>query len=142
MPPELPLTTGPSAARAHRRGVAHLLSGAHEEAVASFREAIAEDPCFAVGHASLAVALATLDDHRSASALDALGNARRCSRQLSRRERHHVELVLLTLEGRTGHAAALGQEHLSEFPDDEVAGYVLQRWCTAVAEPSDGQCVD
>ena len=135
MPPDLTLTTGPTAARAHLRGVEDLLSGRSREAVVAFRESVIEDPCFAVGYASLAVALATLDDDRCDEAVEALASARRCSRRLSRRERHHVELVLLALQGRAGRASALGLEHLDEFPDDEVARFVLDRWCGTSAQP-------
>ncbi len=61
MPRSLPLSTGPSAARAYRGGVAHLLTGDPEPAVVAFRAAVQEDPCFAVGLAGLAVSLAVAD---------------------------------------------------------------------------------
>ena len=136
MPPDVTLTTGPTAARAHLRGVEHLLAGRSRAAVGAFRESVIEDPCFAVGHASLAVALATLDDDGRDEAVEVLASARRCSRHLSRRERHHVELILLALQGRAGRASALGLEHLDEFPDDEVARFVLERWCGTSAARS------
>lgn len=126
---DLPLSTGPCASRAHLRGVAQLLSGNPEEAAASFRQAVTEDPCFAVGHAGLAVALSELDGEARHEAAEALAHARQCSRHVSRFERHHVEVVLLALRQRIPRASALGQEHLSEFPGDAVARFVLVRWC-------------
>jgi hypothetical protein len=129
MPPDLTLTTGPAAARAHRHGIEQLRSGRLRDAVGAFREAVAEDPCFAVGYAALAVALAALDDDDQADAQHALEEARRCSRRLSRSERHHVEVVALALGRRVSRASALAEEHLAEFPDDEVARFVLRRWC-------------
>jgi hypothetical protein len=62
-------------------------------------------------------------------ALDAADRARSCSRRLSRGERHHVEVVVLTLRDRPARASALGREHLYEFPGDRVVGHVLRRWC-------------
>jgi hypothetical protein len=129
VPPHLSLTTGPTAARAHERGVEELLAGRFAAAAADFRQAVAEDPCFAVGHASLAVALAAMDDEELEEAVESLASARRCSRRLSRRERHHVEVVTLALGPRADRAAVLGREHLADFPDDAVARFVLARWC-------------
>jgi len=130
VPPELPLSTGPAAESAHDRAVALLVKGDVRAAVTAFRGAITEDPCFALGHAGLAVALSALtDEDDREDAVEALAQARRCSRRLSRRERHHVEVVLLALRGRTSRASALGREHLDEFPADTVVRFTLERWC-------------
>ncbi len=130
MPAELSLSTGPTAATAHRRAVALLVSGDVEASALAFRDAITEDPCFALGHAGLAVALsAAADRDDQEEAVEALANAHRCSRHLSRRERHHVEVVLLALRRRTARASALGREHLDEFPGDAVVRFALVRWC-------------
>ena len=130
MPPELTFSTGPTAAAAHDRAVPLLLSGDLEAAALAFRDAITEDPCFALGHAGLAVALsAAADRDDQEDAVEALASARRCSRRLSRHERHHVEVVLLALGHRTARASALGREHLDEFPGDSVVRFALHRWC-------------
>jgi hypothetical protein len=130
VPPDLPVTTGPAAASAHDRAVALLVKGDVRAAVTAFRGAITEDPCFALGYAGLAVALSALaeEDERE-DAVESLTQARRCSRRLSRRERHHVEVVVLALRGRTSRASALGREHLDEFPADTVVHFVLEQWC-------------
>lgn len=128
MPPELRPTTGPTAAEAHRRGAEELASGRPREAACAFRKAVGEDPCFALAHAGLAVALAELDDDERLDVTDALEQARRCSRRLTRGERHHVEVVVLALRGDVASASALAREHLSEFPDDAVVSRLLARW--------------
>jgi hypothetical protein len=93
--------------------------------VRAFRDAVEEDPCFALGHAGLAVALSELDDEERLDATDALERARRCSRRLTRGERHHVEVVVLALRGDRASASALAREHLTEFPHDTVVARVL-----------------
>ncbi len=125
MPPDLRPTTGPTAAEAHRRGASALASGRAREAAGAFRDAVDEDPCFALAHAGLAVALSELDDDERFEAADALERARRCSRRLSRGERHHVEVVVLALQGDVASASALALEHLTEFPDDAVVARLL-----------------
>jgi hypothetical protein len=125
VPAELRPTTGPTAAEAHRRGAEELASGRPQEAASAFRDAVGEDPCFALAHAGLAVALSELDDDERFEVTDALERARRCSRRLTRGERHHVEVVVLALGGDVASASALAREHLSEFPDDAVVARLL-----------------
>jgi hypothetical protein len=125
VPPDLPLTTGPTAARAHRRGADALAAGRVPEAACAFRDAVDEDPCFALAHAGLAVALSEVDDDERFEVADALERARRCSRRLTRGERHHVEIVVLALRGDVASASALALEHLTEFPDDAVVARLL-----------------
>ena len=132
MPRDLPLSTGPSAARAYRCGVAHLLADDAGPAACAFRRAVEEDPCFAVGLAGLAVALASLDQPPRPGPDDVaeqLARADQCSRRVSPPERHHVEVVLLGLTGRWDRASALAREHLVDVPGDGIVGYVLARWC-------------
>jgi hypothetical protein len=128
VPPELRPTTGPTAAAAHRRGAEELASGRARDAALAFRAAAAEDPCFALAHAGLAVALAELDDDERLEVADALERARRCSRRLTRGERHHVQIVLLAVRGDGASASALAREHLAEFPDDAVVTHLLAGW--------------
>ncbi len=128
MPPQLRPTTGPTAAAAHRRGTEELASGRPREAVTAFRDAVDEDPCFALAHAGLAVALSEMDDDERLEVTDALDQARRCSRRLTRGERHHVEVVMLALRGDLASASALAREHLSEYPDDAVVARLLAGW--------------
>ncbi len=51
-----------------------------------------------------------------------------CSRRLTRRERHHLEIVLLAARGDIARASALAREHLSDFPDDAVVSRLLADW--------------
>lgn len=131
MPSVPPLTTGPTALAAHQRGVDHLLQGRPCPAADALREAVAEDRCFVVGQAVLALAVAELDDPDGEEGRRALTAARACSRVVSRYERHVAEVVALALEDRLARASVLAAEHLSEFPDDEVVRYVQRRWCQA-----------
>jgi Flp pilus assembly protein TadD len=125
VPKQLLATSGPAATEAHRRGALLLASGRVGEAVDAFRDALDEDPCFALAHAGLAIALSELDDDERFDAADALERARRCSRRLTRGERHHVEVVVLALRGDRASAWALAREHLTEFPHDTVVARVL-----------------
>jgi hypothetical protein len=124
MLPLPPLSTGPTALRAHRRGVAHMLQGRPRAAVHHLSAAVHEDPCFVVGHADLALAEMETGGPRQHS----LETARSCSRTLSRYERHHAEVVALALDGQIRRATALAMEHLADYPDDEVVRYLLDRW--------------
>jgi DNA-binding GntR family transcriptional regulator len=125
VPPEPRPTTGPTAAQAHRRGAEALASGRADEAARAFRAAVGEDPCFAMAYAGLAVALSELGDDERLEVTDALEQARRCSRRISRGERHHLEVVLLALRGDVSSASALAREHLTEFPGDAVVKRLL-----------------
>lgn len=128
MPPELRPTTGPTAAEAHRRGAEELASGRARQAACAFRDAVDEDPCCSLAYAGLAVALAELGDDEHIEVTEVLEQTRRCSRRLSRGERHHVEVVLLALGGDVASASALAREHLMEFPDDAVVARLLAGW--------------
>lgn len=50
-----------------------------------------------------------------------------CSRRLTRRERHHLEIVMLAVQGDLARASALAREHLSDHPDDAVVARLLAR---------------
>jgi hypothetical protein len=76
----------------------------------------------------LAVALSELGDDDHLDVAEALAQARRCSRRLTRGERHHVEVVLLALRGEVASASALAREHLAEYPDDAVIERLVARW--------------
>jgi hypothetical protein len=104
------------------------VSGRPREAVRAFRDAVDEDPCFALAHAGLAVALSEIDDDERLDVTDALEQARRCSRRLTRGERHHVEVVMLALRGDIASASALAREHLTDYPDDAVVARLLASW--------------
>jgi DNA-binding GntR family transcriptional regulator len=53
-------------------------------------------------------------------------------RRLTQGERHHLEIVMLAVEGDIDRASALAREHLSDHPDDAVVARLLAGW--------DGQC--
>jgi len=47
------------------------------------------------------------------------------SRRLTRSERHHLEIVMLAVQGDVARASALAREHLSDHPDDAVVARLL-----------------
>jgi hypothetical protein len=124
--------------------VTALLADRLPAAATAFRLSVTEDPCFAMGHAGLALTLdlSDLDDAGRNDALDAVERARTCSRRVSRCERHHVEVVALALQRRIARASALGREHLVEFPDDVVVAQVLSRCCGDTGGAAGGRAVE
>ena len=47
------------------------------------------------------------------------------ARPLTRRERHHLEIVMVALAGDVARASALAREHLSDHPEDVVVARLL-----------------
>jgi hypothetical protein len=75
-----------------------------------------------------ALALSTTD-HTEANeeVADALErNLAGCTRA-TRRERQHMEIVVLAVRGERERAHALGRGHLREFPDDMIIAHVVAR---------------
>lgn len=108
-----PLTCSPEAAAAYNRGVDHLLrltSGA-ERAVAT---AIALDPTFALGHATLA-----LLGHEMCAAVDVdarVRDALTLAPRATERERRHVHAVAAHIRGDSRPLV----DHLTDHPRDAV----------------------
>jgi DNA-binding GntR family transcriptional regulator len=50
------------------------------------------------------------------------------SRRLTQGERHHLEIVMLALDGDVARASALAREHLSDHPHDAVVARLLASW--------------
>ena len=122
MPPDQLTTTPAAAAMLYRQGVALLVCGRPADAIRLLQAAVTIDSQFAVAFAALAVAEADVDDgDRWRRFID------RASRQrnISRRERQHIAVVTLALEGGLVRASALGREHLQEFPADHAVAHVL-----------------
>jgi thioredoxin-like negative regulator of GroEL len=109
----------------YTRGVAALLTGDEDAAIRALRAAVAADPELGRAHAALAVALRTTGD--AAGAADALSRAQGQA-LLPRRDRHHLAVITMILTGDLPRASALAQEHLAEFPDDDIVRLVLARW--------------
>jgi len=51
-----------------------------------------------------------------------------CSRRLTLRERHHLEIVRVALGGDLARASALARDHLRDHPDDLVVAHLLTAW--------------
>jgi tetratricopeptide (TPR) repeat protein len=111
-----PLATGsPEAAAAYRAGVDLLLSG-YPGAEACLGESLRHDPGFALAHAALARHLQIYG--RIAEARAAMERARGASS--SPRERQHIEILGLSIEGQPARALAALLEHAEAYPRDAL----------------------
>jgi hypothetical protein len=109
-------TRSAEAAARYAEGVQLLISGS-PAAVGVLRGGLAADP--SLGVLLVAIAVARFDAARADSfELDVLEHALATSSPATRRERQHIEVVLVALRGDLARARALGAEHLSEFPAD------------------------
>ena len=110
-------TSSERAAVAYGEGL-DLLLAAYPGADARFREAIEHDEGFALAHAGLA---RHLQIHgRMPQALEAIGRARALVAGASPRERAHVEVLGLLIEGQPGMALEKLLPHLERFPRDAL----------------------
>lgn len=124
MPPDQLSTITADAVTLYRQGLSLLLAGQATEAIPLLSGALEIDARFAVANAALAVAHAEARTGDQADWRACIERARRAG-NLSRRERQHVAVVALALEGRMTRASALGREHLHEFPGEAVVAHVL-----------------
>lgn len=107
------------------RGV-RLFLGAEYGAVEAFLAATEQDAGFALGHVALARALMMAG--RMPEAKAALTTAENLSRQLSLRERQHIECFTLLFAGEAAKARALVKQHVIDYPRDALAAQL----CTNV----------
>lgn len=114
-----PLSTASQAARDHYDRGVHLFLGAEFGAVAAFREAVAEDPGFALGQAGLARAAMMASDMPTARA--AIARAQALAPSASAREQSHVNAISLLLSGQPGKARAATLAHVQSHPRDALA---------------------
>jgi hypothetical protein len=114
---DLPLSTASLAARdAYVEGVDLLLS-AHP-AEEAFARALAADPALAAAEAGRARMLAIAG--RPSEARPAAARARSLASTATTRERRHVEVIALGVDGQGAAALALAREHLAEYPRDAM----------------------
>lgn len=114
----LPLSTrSQSALEYYNQGIERILSFGAEPA-APLREAIAEDPDFALAHAALALTL--LREMRIPEARAAIEQAAALTTEVTRRERQHVAALAESIKGRGQQALAQMREHLAEYPLDAL----------------------
>lgn len=114
-------TLSDRSAAAYARGV-ELLMGFSPEAVVVLRAAVESDPHFELAQVALACALAAAGIPAEAPQCDRSPLSRRAS---TRRERQHIEVVRMVLNGERERAAVLGREHLHEFPEDMLVAHIL-----------------
>jgi hypothetical protein len=115
----LALSTGsPEAAAAYREGIDLLLS-AYPGADASFRDALQHDEGFALAYAALARHQQSYS--RIPEARASMARARALVVAASPRERAHVEILALLIDGQPGKALEALLPHLEAFPRDALA---------------------
>jgi len=95
-----------------------LLLAASPGAEAAFHRAIACDPRLAVAHVGLARALQLRAQPEAAKA--AIAGALELSDGLSARERGHVEVMNLVINGKSAPALAAARAHLGDYPRDAM----------------------
>ncbi len=108
-------TVSPEAAAAYRTGVDLLLSG-YPGADAYLAESLRHDPGFALAHAALARHCQIYG--RTAEARAAIERARGAGS--SRRERQHIDILGLSIEGQPARALAALLEHADAYPRDAL----------------------
>ena len=114
----LPLTIASEAARDAYVEAVDLMLSANAGAEPLLRQAIAEEPGFALAHAALA-RLCQMQ-MRGPEAAEAATAAREFATSASERERGHVEAVALLVEGRGADAYAAVRAHAQAQPRDAV----------------------
>jgi hypothetical protein len=119
-------TRSAEAAAHYAEGVRLVISGSPEGAIPVLQAALAADP--SLGVVLVAIAMARSDAECAAGVdLDVLELALAPSVSATRRERQHIEIVLIALRGDIARARALGGEHLGEFPDDALIRHLIAR---------------
>jgi len=114
----LAVSTSSAAARAAYVDGVDLLLAVWPGAEEAFGRALAADPRFALaeaGRARTLQLLARMDEARAA-----VTRARELAESLPRRERRHVEILGLVVEGQGTAALEAAQAHLHEFPRDAM----------------------
>jgi hypothetical protein len=114
-------TLSDTSAAEYARGV-ELLMAFSPEAVVILRAAVESDPHFELAQVALAYALAAAGAPAEAPQCD---RSPLSSRASTRRERQHIEVVRMVLNGERERVAVLGREHLHEFPEDILVAHIL-----------------
>lgn len=118
----LTLTTrSPDARDAYVAGIDHILAATFG-ATAAFSASVAADPSFALGHVGLS--RARMYDSDIPGAQKALASARSCASGLTERERSHIAVFDLFLQGRASEARSAVQEHIAAHPRDVLVAQI------------------
>jgi len=131
-------TSSAEAARRYVEGV-RLFTDGSPEAVPALAAAVAADRSLGVALAALSLARA----HNAAIACDDIGGLASllaASNRATRRERQHIEIVLIAARGDIDRARALGKAHLSEFPGDAMIAHVVAASGLSVSGEDYGPC--
>lgn len=114
----LPISIQSASARDAYVQAVDLMLSANAGAEPLLRQAIDEEPGFALAHAALA-RLCQMNA-RGGEAMTAASAARELAAEASGRERGHVEAVALLIEGKPAESHGAVLAHLGEFPHDAV----------------------
>jgi hypothetical protein len=116
-------TRSAEAARRYVEGV-RLFTDGSADAVPALAAAVAADRSLGVAFAALYLAR----DHNGGIPCDdveRLASLLATSNRATRRERQHIEIVLVAARGDVDRARALGKAHLNEFPGDAMIAHVV-----------------
>jgi hypothetical protein len=119
----LPLTTTSEAAATHYREGVDLLLSAWPGVAAAFNAAITADPEFAMAHIARGRVHQMYAEVAEAKAEAAL--ARTLARNCTARERGHIDVMALAIEGQPAVAVERGEAHLEQYPRDAVVMLLL-----------------
>ena len=111
-------TTSPAARDAYITGADRLLS-ANAGAEAAFRQAIAADEAFALGHIALARTLQV--QGRGGEARLPLARSKELASGTTQREQSHIAIFTKMLEGQSAAALEAIREHVKMWPRDAMA---------------------
>lgn len=115
-------TASVAAAARYVLGV-ELMLASSPAAESALRRATSADGRFGLAWIALAVELAKRDVVVESTRCAATATVHAAG--ATRRERQHVEVIRLLLNGHLRRAAVLGREHLREFPADGMVSFVL-----------------
>lgn len=114
----LPLSTSSHEAVAAYTAAVDLMLSSNAGADQLLDEALALDPDFALCHSARARSLQM--QMRVPEAKEAAARARELAAVLPLREKRHVEIIALVIDGKGADALALLREHVAEFPRDAM----------------------
>jgi hypothetical protein len=115
---DLPVSAASAAAVGEYVAAVDLLLSANVGADARLERALAVDPDFALAHVARARLLQL--HARIGEARVAAERARRLASRLSTRERQHIAVIAVAIEGDAPAALALVREHAADYPRDAL----------------------
>jgi hypothetical protein len=131
-------TRSAEAARRYVEGV-RLFTDGSADAVPTFAAAVAADRSLGVALAALCLARAH-NGGIECGDIDDLASLLATSNRATRRERQHIEIIVVAGRGDVDRARALGKAHLTEFPGDAMIAHVVAGRALSISGEDRGSC--